>query len=155
MKPIAFMDVDGVLNRIVSNKEAKRRKLARKHGWSAGLRWPLWLDYADKERVARLSEHFDMGWGTTWETDAYSQIAEPLGIPRFDIVAITGLSEGSKAPGVARAAEGRPFVWFDDDLDYEDISEFVEQPHKVIMVDSATGLTDEHVEEAIAWLGQM
>ena len=152
IKPIAFIDVDGVLNRIVSNKEAKRRKLSRHHGWSAGLRWPLWLDREDRGRIERLAEHFDLGWGSTWEDDAYPEVGKPLGLPEFDIIARTALEEDSKAPGVVRAANGRPFVWFDDDIDYTDISEYADQDHKVIIVDPITGLTDDHIDEAIEWV---
>lgn len=153
MKPIAFIDVDGVLNRIVSNKQAKARKLLRAHGWSEGLRWPLWLDLKDRERIERLSEHFDLGWGSTWQDDAYEQVGKRLGFPEFDIIARTNYDEFHKARGVARAAEGRPFVWFDDDNYYEDIFQFVDQPHKVILVDPAEGLTDDYISEAIEWAG--
>ena len=74
MNPIAFIDIDGVLNRLVSNKVAKSRKLVRHHGWSAGFRWPLWLDRDDKGRIETLSEHFEPAWGTTWQPVSYTHL---------------------------------------------------------------------------------
>lgn len=151
VKPIAFIDVDGVLNRVVSNSVGKKRKLLRVHGWSDGLRWPLWLDPEDGDRIKTLGDHFELGWGSTWQDDAYDQVGRRIGFPEFDIIARTNYDEMDKTQGVVRAAQGRPFVWFDDDTDYEDISLFVDQPHKVILVDPAEGLTDDHIIEAIEW----
>ena len=99
----------------------------------------------------RQSEHFEPAWGTTWEREAHEAVAVPLGLPRFDVVAVTAPGEHSKAPGVVRAAEGRPFVWFDDDALACEIE--VEQPHLVIEVEPTQGLTDEHIDRAIGWAG--
>lgn len=151
MKPLAFLDIDGVLNRCCSNSQARRRNLARIHARTAGHRWPLWLDPADRPRLLRLREHFELAWGTTWERDAHQAVGVQLGLPRFEVVAATDLAEHSKAPGVVRAAEGRPFVWFDDDT--VDLEVDASQPHLVIEVEPAQGLTDEHIDRAIEWAG--
>lgn len=148
-RPLAFIDIDGVLNRCCSNSQAKRRGLARFHGWSAGQRWPLWLDADDRGRIERLSEVFDPAWGTTWEHDAWTEVGSRLGLRQFDVVAITNPGEHSKAPGVVHAAGGRPFVWFDDDALACEID--ADQPHLVIEVDPVQGLTDEHIDMALFW----
>lgn len=149
--PIAFIDVDGVLNRVCSNSVAKKRGLFRHHGWAAGTRWGLWLDPADRGRIERLAEVFEPAWGTTWEQDAHASLAVPLGLDRFEIVAITNLNEGSKSPGVVRAAEGRPFVWFDD-VHQEIVAD---QHHLLIPVDPEQGLTDENIDTAIEWWAEV
>lgn len=149
MKPLAFIDIDGVLNRCCSNSQAKRRGLARFHGWCAGHRWPLWLDAADRGRIERLSEHFEPAWGTTWEHDAWREVGSRLGFRQFEVVALTAPGEHSKAPGVVRAAAGRPFAWFDDDTLDSEID--AEQPHRLIEVEPTQGLTDEHIDSAIRW----
>ena len=157
MNPIAFIDIDGVLNRLVSNKVAKSRKLVRHHGRSAGFRWPLWLDRDDKGRIETLSEHFEPAWGTTWQLDAYPQVGKPLGLQEFEIVAYTDGQKDTfihgKAPGVVRAADGRPFVWLEDDYGYEDVLKEldIQQPYLFIRVEPQEGLTDEHIQTAIDW----
>lgn len=157
MNPIAFIDIDGVLNRIVSNKVAKTRKLVRHHGWSEGIRWPLWLDRDDEGRIETLSEQFEPAWGTTWTDDAYPEVGKFLGLSEFDIVAYPDEDDDlfayGKAPGVVRAADGRPFVWLEDDYGYEGVLKElgIQQPYLFIHVEPQEGLTDEHIQTAIEW----
>ena len=60
-----------------------------------------------------------------------------------------------RVPGVIYAADGRDFVWFEDDL--RTIYAFDSNVHKwdfrakIFQCDSRLGLTDELVEEAISW----
>lgn len=151
MKPIAFIDVDGVLNRLLTNSAAKRRNLVRLDATVYGNTYVLWMDPADKQRLERLEEHFELAWGTTWEDEANRQIAPFLGLPEFPIVAKTSYSEHTKAYGVLRAAEGRPFVWLDDmawmtyDLEHSDAN------WKLVLIDPEMGLTDANIDEAIEW----
>lgn len=153
--PIAFVDVDGVLNRLCAAVHARDRGLVRRHGFSAGNRWPLWLDVADRDRLTRLAQTFQLAWGTTWERDADEAIALPLGVPRPELVAHTLLGERSKAFGVVRAAAGRPFVWLDHDPSLAKMcGSITDQAHLVIEVEPAEGLTDEHIEDALAWWGR-
>lgn len=148
-RPLAFIDIDGVLNRICSNSEAKQRELVRRHAYSAGLRWSLWLDPKDHGRLTRLAGSFELAWGTTWEHDAHSAVGEFLRVPEFSVVATSSSEERTKVPGVLRAAQGRPFVWFDDMVDPEDID--APQPHRVFRVSPIEGLTDELVDLALQW----
>lgn len=147
---LAFIDIDGVLNRICSNSQAKKRGLVTHHAWSAGNRWKLHLDPKDRQRLARLSEHFELAWGTTWEHDAHPAVGPFLSLPRpLKVVARTQMHEYSKAPGVLRASQGRPFVWFDD-VDHEaEIKEA--QAHKFFLVNPEQGLTDNHIDRALEW----
>lgn len=150
-KPLAFIDIDGVLNRFCSNSQARKRKLSRFHGWGGGYRWPLWLDSADRGRIRRLSEVFECAWGTTWEHEAHEAVAVPLGLPRFEVVAVTAKGESTKEAGIVRAAAGRPFVWFDDVT--SEWGTAAQQPHLVVQVEPTQGLTDEHIDTALAWWG--
>lgn len=163
-KPLAFIDVDGVLNRYeLSNSAAKKRGLLSVSIEPSSMfqRFRMHLDFADADRLRSLEDIFDLAWGTTWEHDANLLIAPRIRF-RTDLpVATTKLSEVSKAPGVVRLAAGRPFVWFDDDetLD-EHLAMMVEtseltQPYHLIGIDPSIGLSDEHIEEARAWANSL
>lgn len=147
-KPLLFVDVDGVLNRFVSNSKARARHLTRVHAWSDGHRWSLWLDMDDRYRLDRLSNSFELAWGTTWEDDAFEAVGRPLRLPEFNVIARRSEGEESKAPGVVRAAQGRPFIWIDDEPEAVEIS--APQSHRVIVVNSATGLDDSVVDACLS-----
>lgn len=150
MKPIAFIDVDGVLNRLCSNSQSKKRRLLRTHGEVLGYRYTLHLDKDDTRRLKSLEPTFELAWGTTWELSADEQIGRQIGLPPISLVARTAANEVGKGPGVVRAAAGRPFVWFEDQPIYQSLLR-APQPHKLILVDPVQGLTDENIEEAKEW----
>lgn len=147
--PVAFVDVDGVLNRLCTSAEAKSRGLFRARAWAWGHQQALWLDRADKARLMSLTSTFELGWGTTWEGWANLGPGALLGLPNLSVVAIVHNGERSKAPAVVRAAAGRPFVWFDDDTHTDEVC--APQPHLVINPDPTVGLTDEHITQAQDW----
>lgn len=151
MKPLAFIDIDGVLNRIVSNRVAREMGYESKHFWGQGQRFKLHLDREDKQRLDALAEHFELAWGTTWEIEA-EPIGRFLGQPMYDRVAITHYHERSKAPGVLRAANGRPFVWLDD-VHSNHLADLAnaQQSYLLVDVEPSIGLTWSHVEQCIDW----
>lgn len=164
-KPLAFIDVDGVLNRMVSNDVAKHRgyitSTVTPTSWP--MRLKVHLDPADRGRLERLGEYFDLAWGTTWEHDACTLIAPRIGIGHDWPVAINNGMGATKAPGIVELADGRPFVWLDDDISPEDESICRRAPGLILLVhvaanrvtklepDEPTGLTGDHVEQAITW----
>lgn len=155
-KPLLFIDVDGVLNREVSNSQAHKRGLLSINvtASSSGWKYKLHLDRADTDRLLSLTDVFDLAWGTTWEHDANTLIAPQLGLPTDLPVAVVEPGDQiSKAPGIARLADGLPFVWLDDHVDSFDRGLLVDYPASwlVIDVDDVTGLTDDHIGQARAW----
>lgn len=153
MKPIAFIDVDGVLNRFCSNSQAKKRRLFVTRAFAYGERWKMHFDLDDKDRLLSLVPKFELSWGTTWQHYANEQIGRQIGLPELDIVAKAEFGDSNKWPGVLRAANGRPFVWFEDDQGYASVSaaDPPQQPYKIIFVDPVAGLTDENIQTALNW----
>ena len=160
-KPMLFVDVDGVLNRLIEHGGPGGRAQAEAIGIPRGLvrhevtedggrTFPLWMDPADKARLESMADDFELAWGTTWTHQAATRVS-----PLIDLdtsawpVATPKMSDYSKLPGVARLADGRRFVWLDDNLDYYDGRHLDEMPNAHwVVVDSTTGLTDEHLVAA-------
>lgn len=164
MKPLAFLDVDGVLNRAVSNNYAKKKKYLVRHLSPSGFhRLKVILDpIGDKRRLSELSEVFELAWGSTWEDDANRLISPHLGLKSNMLVAYSkNPAGGSKASGVVEAAGDRPFIWFDDVVTESDKNLVEAAGGLLIHVESRTGivasssletgLTDEHVKKALEW----
>lgn len=163
MKPLAFIDVDGVLNRTVSNSVARRRGYVTYRADPMGFPVKIILDFKDRGRLQRLAEHFELAWGTTWEDEANRIIRPRLMIPQKWLVAKNTGPSASKAPGIVELAGDRPFVWFDDEARNEDRAYLKRAPNICKIIDVAnisltahnahldTGLTDAHVDQAIAW----
>ena len=161
MKPIAFVDIDGVLNRFgtsVNNQD--RDSLFVTSATSRGKAWPMLLSHRDKRRLESLEPDFELAWGTTWEHEAHN-VGSQIGLPDFPIKALTLLNEFSKIPGVVRAANGRPFIWFEDMYTTRDLLDYVKDrpgqihPRSIIITtNSRIGLTDDHVEQALTWINE-
>lgn len=166
-RPLAFFDVDGVLNRWVSRSVARQRGYARltvaPHDFFEST---VCLDPAgDAELVGMLAEHFDFAWGTTWEHEAPRLLSPVLGFGADWPVAVNESPAASKAPGVIKLAGGRPFVWFDDDTTATERAQVAEAGGLVIEVEDrkvtaenaedVTGLTRAHVLQALAFAGNL
>lgn len=164
-KPLAFIDVDGVLNRMVSNDVAKHRDYIT--STVTPMNWPMrlkvHLDTRDRFRLWALGDHFDLAWATTWEHEAPRLIAPLIGTGHDWPVAINNGMGATKAPGIIELADGRPFVWFDDDISPEDEAICRRAPGQNLLIhvaanrvtkldpDEPTGLTGDHIEQAITW----
>jgi hypothetical protein len=132
-RPLLFLDIDGVLNRI--GPDFPR---ARPEGGSGAQ---LHIPEGTRERVLTLSEHFDPVWASAWRGSAHGAMAGPLGIeehwPHLRYAA-------SKLRALISYAGERRWAWVDDraliELGKQTVSGCVVVP------DSAVGLTDEHVD---------
>lgn len=161
VKPIAFLDVDGVLNRSMTRSVAKKRNQVIRTVDYFGFRVRVVLDPNDKELLDALAEYFELAWGTTWEENAAYYISPVIRRGQKWRIAKNTTNAQSKAPGIKELANGTPFVWFDDDAGRDDEIFLKDTNHKIIHVDDVlvsdenpdaeTGLTWAHVNEAIEW----
>lgn len=113
----------------------------------------------------------ELVWGTMWQDDANIWVGPKLGLPELPCVPIPPLplpgpgAQVSTTLGAWKAqhvaawagAAARPFVWFDDETDApEQLSRLAGAHrlgrHLVVQVDGRTGLTEDHLTQARAWL---
>lgn len=167
-KPLAFIDVDGVLNRSATKSVMKKR------GYSA-LRIPheikvlagkVVVDPNDALLLRELESEFELAWGSRWENLANAYISPFLEMEPFPVVA-SFRKDFTKTRGILEAANGRAFVVFDDDeteferdlLDSSGISYKLIDVYPTILTSNnpyaESGLTKHHVEEALAWAREL
>lgn len=155
MKPLLFIDVDGVLNRLVhrlSDQDQADYVPFEVFNQRMGLTFTLFMDPADGPRLLSLTDVVGLAWGSTWEHEANESIGPWLGLPELP-VAVRRFNEVHKAPGVMRLAGDRPFAWLDDDLGHMRTDLLAEHPQPTlpIHVDPITGLTDAHIRQVRQW----
>lgn len=146
-RPLLFLDIDGVLNCIEGGHPAYRTQ--------GGM--PVWVPIGVTDRVSRLLEVFEPAWATAWLGSAHREWKPLLGLTDpfpWAFVAYGNL----KLPEIIKRADGRPFVWIDDDADWE-LRELGWDRSMVdglvLAPDPRTGLTDLHVEEALAFAAKV
>lgn len=154
-KPLLFIDVDGVLNRMVTPAVAAERGLlsVRLTPSTSTISFMMNLDVNDGPVLMGMTDVFDLAWGTTWENDANTLIAPKIGLPGDLPVATTRYHEYSKAKGVLRLAAGRPFVWLDDALSAQDKQQiFADSPDSMVIdVNESVGLSAKNLKVARTW----
>lgn len=111
------------------------------------------------EHLRRLSAAFDPAWCTGWEEKANEYLPHALGLPgplpHVDLADATPEISGHwKLAAIdVYAGPDRPVAWIDDAHDERCNSWAAARraPTLLISTDPATGLTDEHVDELLAW----
>lgn len=161
MKPICFLDVDGVLNVFDAPDD-----------WNDNLFWKnltfpnprnhdrltqrqVILDRRHPNLLALLAADFDIVWATAWRSLANAALSDLLGLPQLPVVefphrgGVGGLHW--KTPKLADWADGRPFIWIDDEARTGDASWLtsVNPNAMVLRCDPTYGLTDKHVLTAL------
>jgi HAD domain in Swiss Army Knife RNA repair proteins len=151
VKPLLFVDVDGVLSLFGGAEPAGPLHLVD------GV--PHCIPPACGPRLARLAERYELVWATGWEEKANEYLPRLLALPfrklpylTFDGRAVFGTAHW-KLDAIAEYAGDRPLAWIDDSLDDECRSwaRSRRAPTLLIETQSPVGLTDEHVERLLAW----
>lgn len=67
MRPYLLIDVDGVLNPVMSNSEARRLGFRTRHAHdSHGWRYRLFLHTDHGRWLNAMTGQFELAWATTW-----------------------------------------------------------------------------------------
>jgi hypothetical protein len=154
-KPVLFVDVDGVLSLFGFPADAE---LPGDFHWIDGIAHCIPLESGP--RLVRLAERFELVWATGWEEKANEYLPHILGLPFRELPCLTfdgrarfGSSHW-KVDTIDAYAGRRPAAWIDDNLDEECLTWAHRRaaPTLLIETEAPTGITDQHVEELLAWV---
>jgi hypothetical protein len=153
MRPILFVDVDGVLSL---------------YGWHRDGDPPGSFHLVDgilhcigsscAPLLARLRDRFELVWATGWEEKANEylvhllELEADLPVLSFDGRARFG-SAHWKLDALEEFAGDRPAAWIDDNIDAEcrTWAERRSAPTLLVQTETHTGITAEHVDELLRW----
>lgn len=149
MKPVLYLDVDGVLNCLDATVPCVRIH--------PGTDCEAFVPEGTAERLQRLLRVYEPVWSTAWLGDAHGCFQRHLSLPR---AAWPFLSyERFKILSIIPHARGRPWAWIDHSASFE-LRRLNWFPHYdafleglIIETDPHVGLTDDHVEEMLTWYG--
>lgn len=160
-KPLILLDVDGVLNAFT--KPGPHWQEHRAAAGSGSFRVILNPDHGPMLLTLAAETGAELVWATTWEHDANLSIGPLIGLPELPVIEVSAGTEVPgvlwKTPAVAEYVQGRPFVWFDDDLNradrgylkrHEGVGDFL-----IVDVGPRKGLTGRHLEMAADWLSNL
>lgn len=157
-RPLLLIDIDGVLNREVSNSVGKKLgyRRARISDPISGWRYTMHLNPSDGAALLAMRDVFELAWCTTWRHAANGYIRTILRLPEpLPVVDVNyERDDMSKVPAILRFAGDRPFVWLDDDVwdrDHDLLAAPDVPEHLVIRTHPVDGMTAEHLEQARAW----
>ncbi|WP_399895004.1 hypothetical protein ACGH7X_38450 [Streptomyces sp. BBFR51] len=163
-RPLLFLDVDGPLNPYAAKPERRPAGYttlrvprgggtSEVHRTTSLRRRPLrvWLNPAHGQALLRLD--YELCWATTWMADANRWIAPALGLPELPFVDFGDALLQDRPDGVhwktgplVDHANGRPFVWVDDeqsDADQVYVSTHHRAPGLLHHVDPRIGLRED------------
>ena len=147
MKPLLFLDVDGVLN--VYN-HPDRVEVRTSYGLS-------YIPAGTRDRVHSLMDAFDIVWATAWRGTAHPHHRDVLGLPGQSWPYVD--YRDKKLTEILKIARGRPWAFVDDDAEWELDGlhpAFATLDHTLILApDWRIGLTDEHVEQLLRFAGAL
>ncbi len=158
-RPLLAVDVDGVIS-LFGFDEPPDRSVASFELIDGMVHC---ISRAAGERLHRLSDLFDLVWATGWEDRANEHLPYLLDLPfdelpylTFDGRAVFG-SAHWKVDAIADYAGDRPAAWVDDNLSEECHvwAKLRSPPTLLLETDPSIGLTDEHVDQLLAWAKQV
>lgn len=174
-KAALLVDVDGVLNtELGCNKPREKcpchpewvRVWARPEPQVRAYKLTLNPGHGPLLRDLADDHDAELVWATYWQDEANVWVSPFVGLPEdMPHVPIPPQFRQKHSPGTWKAqmiaawAKGRPFVWFEDELDapaaLSDLAvsgEFDLGPFLVVTVDPCVGLTADHIATAQTWL---
>jgi hypothetical protein len=167
-RPILAVDVDGVLNACNDGPPAPGWQDARVRPDGPGRGFRIRHNPAHGAQLLAVAEEADaeLVWCTTWEEMANRYIRKLVRLPELPWVPMEPGRAGlkfsevrsvgeTKAAAMRAYAVERPFCWLDDEPDAAWELRGCPVPHLVVRVDSETGLQEEHLAAARAWLAAL
>ncbi|SIN36889.1 HAD domain-containing protein [Micromonospora cremea] len=164
-RPLLFLDVDGPLIPFGAPQAAPAGMTGGRDDAlpRAGNTHPL-LGRIRSEHGSRLAAlPCDLVWASTWMTDANDVIAPLLGLPALAVAEWPDSDEDDsalhwKTRGLVEWAQGRSFVWVDDEITPADrLWVSTHHPGVALLhrVDPRHGLTDHDFAVIRGWLEQV
>jgi HAD domain in Swiss Army Knife RNA repair proteins len=159
VKPILFVDVDGVISLFGSAPGI--REMPGPFHWIDGV--AHCIPPAGGERLRRLAERYELVWATGWEEKANEYLPHILGLRdrdlpclSFDGRAVFGTAHW-KLEAIEEYAGGRPAAWIDDSLDDTCRHWAASRPAPTLLVEttSSEGLTEEQVRRLLDWADEV
>jgi hypothetical protein len=172
LKPLLFVDVDGVISTYGFAGNGAAPSSTRPDGAVAGGAVAGSLHNVEgiihhigegmDRRLAELLPHFDAVWATGWGDRANEHLVHLLRLPgelevvEFSVAPSTDGSGHWKLDALTARAIGRAAAWIDDGHNAACGAWAAErslrgEPTLLVSTDPFAGLTDDHVTELIAW----
>jgi hypothetical protein len=153
--PILFVDVDGVIS--LFGFAPTPSELPGRFHWIDGVAHCIPDDAG--ERLARLTDRFELVWATGWEEKANEYLPFILKLPEAELPTLLFQGEavfGSahwKLDAIGEYAGDRPAAWIDDNLDDACRLWAASRAAPTLLIEtrSPIGMTDEHVDELLTW----
>jgi hypothetical protein len=157
-KPILFVDVDGVLSLFGFDPSGE---LPGPFHWIDGI--AHCIPPASGPLLARLAERYELVWATGWEEKANEYLPGILELPFGELPVLTfdgRAAFGSahwKLEAIEEYAGNRPAAWIDDNMEDAcwEWARRRDAPTLLIETQSPVGITEQHVEELLAWADQV
>jgi hypothetical protein len=151
VRPLLFVDIDGVLN----PWGVEIPPGFTEHHLFPGEN-PVRVSTLHGEWLHELSCAYELMWGTTWSGSSRALLATVLDLPDFtDAIRlpIGPFDPAMKVPAVDALAGERPLAWIDDMLGDEAWSwaQRRSSPTLLLPIDPNLGLTREDVDRLLTW----
>jgi hypothetical protein len=158
VKPVLFVDVDGVLSLFGFDPAAE---LPGPFHWIDGI--AHCIPPESGPRLVRLADRFELVWATGWEEKANEYLPHILALPFRELPCLTfdgrarfGSSHWKVGPIDVYAGD-RPAAWIDDNMDAECTAWAARRRAPTLLIETQppTGITDGHVEQLLDWADRL
>jgi len=149
-----FLDIDGVISLFGFDPNERP---AGAFAFVEGI--AHYLSEGTADRLARLSESYELVWCSGWEEKANEHLPHLLSLPTplpfltFDGRARFGTAHWKVEAIDEHAGPDRPVAWIDDCLDERCHAWARDRPGPTLLLqtDPAVGMTDAEVEQLLVW----